>query len=66
LFIMMKYNRHKNQPAGSKSPLRYIIRRFADKAAMEIWDNSEESLKLLKEANDYSTRHYDTAMLLHV
>jgi antibiotic biosynthesis monooxygenase (ABM) superfamily enzyme len=40
--------------------LRYIIRRFADKAAMERWDNSEESLRLLKEANDYSTRHYDT------
>ena len=27
---------------------------------MERWDNSEESLRLLKEANDYSTRHYDT------
>jgi uncharacterized protein len=48
-------------PGGSKSPLRYIIRRFADKAAMERWDNSEESLKLLKEANDYSTRYYDTS-----
>ena len=48
-------------PGGSKSPLRYIIRRFADKAAMEKWDNSEESLRLLKEANDYSTRYYDTS-----
>jgi uncharacterized protein len=48
-------------PGGSKSPLRYIIRRFADKAVMERWDNSEESLRLLKEANDYSTRHYDTS-----
>ena len=48
-------------PGGSKSPLWYIIRRFADKAAMERWDNSEESLRLLKEANDYSTRHYDTS-----
>jgi uncharacterized protein len=48
-------------PGGSKSPLRYIIRRFADKAAMERWDNSEESLRLLKEANNYSTRHYDTS-----
>jgi antibiotic biosynthesis monooxygenase (ABM) superfamily enzyme len=43
-------------PGGNKSPLRYIIRRFAGKAAMEGWDNSEESLRLLKEANDYSTR----------
>jgi len=48
-------------PGGGKSPLRYIIRSFADKAAMERWDNSEESLRLLKEANDYSTRHYDTS-----
>jgi antibiotic biosynthesis monooxygenase (ABM) superfamily enzyme len=48
-------------PGGSKSPLWYIIRRFADKAAMERWDNSEESLRLLKEANNYSTRHYDTS-----
>jgi uncharacterized protein len=48
-------------PGGSKSPLRYIIRRFVYKAVMERWDNSEESLRLLKEANDYSTRHYDTS-----
>ena len=48
-------------PGGGKSPLRYIICSFADKAAMERWDNSEESLRLLKEANDYSTRHYDTS-----
>ncbi len=41
--------------------LQYIIHRFADKAAMERWDNSEELLRLLKEANDYSTRHYDTS-----
>ena len=48
-------------PGGSKSPLWYIIRRFADKASMERWDNSEESVRLLKEANDYSTLHYDTS-----
>jgi len=28
---------------------------------MERWDKSEESLKLLKEANDYSTPHYETS-----
>ena len=28
---------------------------------MERWDKSEESLKLLKEANEYSTRHYETS-----
>ncbi|MFL6364965.1 MAG: hypothetical protein ACJ719_07145 [Nitrososphaeraceae archaeon] len=46
---------------GSKSPLRYIIRRFADKSAMERWDNSEQSLKLIEEANNYSTRQYETS-----
>src|SRR5215216_8183637 len=48
-------------PGGSKSSLRYIIRRFADKAAMEAWDNSVESQKLLHEADNYSTRHYETS-----
>jgi cyclopropane fatty-acyl-phospholipid synthase-like methyltransferase len=28
---------------------------------METWDNSEESLKLLEEADNYSTRHYETS-----
>ncbi|HET7285060.1 MAG TPA: hypothetical protein VFI70_10275 [Nitrososphaeraceae archaeon] len=51
---------YNNHPGSSKSPLLYIIRRFADKTAMERWDNSEESLRLLKEATDYSTRYYDT------
>ena len=46
---------------GSKSLFRYIIRRFADKDAMEAWDNSEESLKLIEEANNYSARHYETS-----
>ena len=48
-------------PGGSKSSLRYIIRHFADKAAMEAWDNSEESQKLIQEADNYSTRHYETS-----
>jgi antibiotic biosynthesis monooxygenase (ABM) superfamily enzyme len=46
---------------GSKSPLRYIIRHFAHKADMERWDNLDESLKLIEEANNYSTRHYETS-----
>ena len=28
---------------------------------MEVWENSLESLKLLEEANNYSTRHYQTS-----
>ena len=49
-------------PGGSKSSLRYIIRRFTDKATMDAWDNSEESQKLIEEANNYSVRHYETGL----
>lgn len=42
-------------PGGSKSPLRYIISRFTDKDTMEAWDNSEESLTLIEEVDNYST-----------
>jgi antibiotic biosynthesis monooxygenase (ABM) superfamily enzyme len=47
-------------PGGTSSNVRYIIRRFTDKASMEIWDNSQEAQKLLEEVNNYSTRHYET------
>ena len=48
-------------PGGNKSSLRYIIRRFANKDLMDAWDNSQESQKLLQEADNYSTRHYETS-----
>ena len=48
-------------PGSTSSNIRYIIRRFTDKASMDIWDNSPEVQKLLQEANRYSTRHYETA-----
>jgi antibiotic biosynthesis monooxygenase (ABM) superfamily enzyme len=48
-------------PGGTNSNIRYIIRRFTDKASMDIWDNSPEVQRLLQEANKYSTRHYETA-----
>ena len=51
-------------PGGSKSPLRYIISRFTDKDTMEAWDNSEESLTLIEEADNYSTGHYETSTAL--
>ncbi len=41
-------------PGGSKSSLRYIVHRFTDKAVMETWENSEESMKLIEEVNNYS------------
>jgi uncharacterized protein len=49
-------------PGGSsKSPLRYIIRRFTDKTSMEAWDNSEESQKLIEEAKNQSLSIGDVA-----
>jgi uncharacterized protein len=36
-------------------------RRFTDKASIEIWDNSQDVRKLLKEVNRDSTRYYETA-----
>jgi antibiotic biosynthesis monooxygenase (ABM) superfamily enzyme len=37
----------------------YIVLQY--KAAMDAWENSEESQKLIQEANNYSTRHYETS-----
>jgi uncharacterized protein len=48
-------------PGGTNSNIRYIIRRFTDKASMDIWDNSPDVQRLLQEANKYSTRHFETA-----
>jgi antibiotic biosynthesis monooxygenase (ABM) superfamily enzyme len=41
-------------PYSSKSPLRYIVHRFADEVAMERREKSQESLELLEEVNNYS------------
>ena len=43
-------------PGEGKPSYRYIIRKFDNKADMERWDNSKESLKLIDEANKYSTQ----------
>jgi uncharacterized protein len=48
-------------PGGTSSNIRYIIRRFTDRASMEIWDNSPDVQKLLNGANRHSTIHYKTA-----
>jgi uncharacterized protein len=48
-------------PGDNSSSVRYIINRFADKASLAAWENSEEALKLIEEANNYSTRYYETA-----
>ena len=46
---------------GTNSAVRYIIHRYTDKASMREWENSQQSLKLLEEANNYSIRHYEFA-----
>ena len=33
-------------PGGSNSSVRYIINRFADRALLDAWENSDEALKL--------------------
>ena len=48
-------------PGGTSSNIRYIIRRFTDKASMEIWDNSQDVQKLLKEAIGILQGIYGTA-----
>ena len=48
-------------PGEGKPSYRYIIRKFDNKVYMEKWDNSKETLKLIDEANKYSTRHYETS-----
>jgi uncharacterized protein len=48
-------------PGGNNSSVRYIINRFSDKVAMDAWESSAEALKLIEEANNYSTIHYTSA-----
>jgi antibiotic biosynthesis monooxygenase (ABM) superfamily enzyme len=48
-------------PGGTNSAIRYIIQRYADKASMRAWKDSQESLNLIEEANNYSIPHYESA-----
>jgi antibiotic biosynthesis monooxygenase (ABM) superfamily enzyme len=43
------------------SSIRHIIHRFRDKASLDAWENSDESHKLIEEANKCSTRYYERA-----
>jgi uncharacterized protein len=49
-------------PGGNLSSVRYVINRFANQASLDAWENSEESLKLLEEVNNYSTYQRVTGM----
>ena len=35
--------------------MRYVINRWADKASLDAWENSEEALKLMEELNQVYT-----------
>lgn len=48
-------------PGGNTSSVRYIVNRFSDKVSMDTWESSAEALKLIEEANNYSTIHYTSA-----
>jgi antibiotic biosynthesis monooxygenase (ABM) superfamily enzyme len=48
-------------PGGTNSAVRYIIVRYTDKTSMQEWLNSQQSLKLLEEVNNYSIPHYHSA-----
>ena len=45
-------------PGGKTSSVRYIINRFSDKESMDAWKSSPEAIKLIQEANNFSTMHY--------
>jgi antibiotic biosynthesis monooxygenase (ABM) superfamily enzyme len=42
-------------PDGNISSVRYVINRFADRASLDTWENSEVALSLIEEVNNYST-----------
>lgn len=46
---------------GTDSAVRHIIHKFRDKASLDAWENSDEALKQIEEANNYSTRYYERA-----
>ncbi len=46
---------------GTKSAIRYIIQRYEDKASMTAWKDSQQSLNLIEEANNYSIPHYESS-----
>jgi len=46
---------------GTDSGIRHIIHRFSDKALLDTWEKSDESLKQIEEANKCSTRYYERA-----
>ncbi|MFY9799390.1 MAG: hypothetical protein WAK17_00145 [Candidatus Nitrosopolaris sp.] len=37
-----------NYAGGTSSAVRHIIHRFTDKASLDAWENSDESLKLIE------------------
>ncbi len=48
-------------PEGVDSGQRYLIWRFANKAALDNWEKSDQRNRLVDEVENYSTQHYERA-----
>jgi uncharacterized protein len=49
-------------PGGNTSTVRYVINRFSDQAALDVWENSKVARSLIDEVNKYSTLQRVTGM----
>jgi uncharacterized protein len=49
-------------PGGNISSVRYIVNRFVDQASLNVWENSEEAIRLMDEVSKYSTRERVTGL----
>ena len=43
------------------SSLRYKVSRWADTSSLDAWENSQQCLELIEEANKFSTRYHERA-----
>jgi uncharacterized protein len=48
-------------PGGTMSSLRYKVSRWADASSLDAWENSQQCLELIEEANKFSTRYHERA-----
>jgi len=49
-------------PGTNSSSVRYIVNRFVDQASLNVWENSEEAIRLMDEVSKYSTRERVTGL----
>ena len=49
-------------PGGTMSSVRYKVSRWANKSPLDAWENSQQCLDLIEEANKFSTRYHERAI----